>query len=207
MYLYFFFSYFSSPSIYHSERLERSWKINRILCVCFHLLLTHIFQCRCHSTGIRKNYSIITALLQRIAGAVVSLRYTQHTTHTRYTIQIECSVWQYIYCLVSVLAVDRSQSTLHQYTHTHTHMAWHMKCVVQQWNGDEKGALCLAVCRHSRYLILGLHRCNLMPKQFSKRTSRILNQMKQKEKKKKKRCEEERHIQQYMYYTGYIKII
>lgn len=88
----FFFSYFSSPSIYHSERLERSWKINRILCVCFHLLLTHIFQCRCHSTGIRKNYSIITALLQRIAGAVVSLRYTQHTTHTRYTIQIECSV-------------------------------------------------------------------------------------------------------------------
>lgn len=121
MYLYFFFSYFSSPSIYHSERLERSWKINRILCVCFHLLLTHIFQCRCHSTGIRKNYSIITALLQRIAGAVVSLRYTQHTPDILFRSN---AVSDNIYIVLFRFWLLIGHNRPYTNTHTHTHI-WH----------------------------------------------------------------------------------
>lgn len=136
MYLYFFFSYFSSPSIYHSERLERSWKINRILCVCFHLLLTHIFQCRCHSTGIRKNYSIITALLQRIAGAVVSLRYT-HTTHNTHQIyysdRMQCLTIYILSCFgFGCWSVTIDPTPIH--THTHTYgMAYEVCGATMEW--------------------------------------------------------------------------
>lgn len=133
MYLYFFFSYFSSPSIYHSERLERSWKINRILCVCFHLLLTHIFQCRCHSTGIRKNYSIITALLQRIAGAVVSLRYTQHTPDILFRSNaVSDNIYIVLFRFWLLIGHNRPYTNTH--THTHTYgMAYEVCGATMEW--------------------------------------------------------------------------